>query len=392
MPKVHLIREFAPDAYEFALSSWSWIGTGDKTPRFASCFGDMFLESPDGWWFLDTVEGTLDRCWSSMEGMFADLEGDEGRAEYLLEETLNAALGQGLRLSEDEVFAFLPPPAVTGTMSVSSLAPLRFAIAANLAGRIHGELNGVQPDAGASALFAAQRYAAQQAAAQEALAREAASRQAAAQGAAAQRAAAERAGAERAAAQQVAAQRVAAQHAAAQQRAAQRVPAERVAAAPSFDAPNPRTDRWQPTAQERAVQPAVQPAGYEPQYAAGSELDYGSGPTPGYGSGAYAPGAYAAPAAAAYGAPAAAGSHAAVPAPPAGVPAGVPVGGPGAGYAAPGGNAGYDYVDSSHTADSGQFSQYIADQYNTGQVAAVEYGASAPVRPKPHQDGRWSYA
>src|SRR5690606_33747634 len=74
MRVVHLIREFAPDAYDFALSSWSWIGTGDKTPRFASCFGDMFLESLDGWWFLDTVEGTLERRWNSMDAMFADLE------------------------------------------------------------------------------------------------------------------------------------------------------------------------------------------------------------------------------------------------------------------------------------------------------------------------------
>src|SRR5882757_5899305 len=126
MRKVHLIREFAPDAYEFALSSWSWIGIGDKTPRFASCFGDMFLESIDGWWFLDTVEGTLERRWNTMDTMLADLDGDEGRAENILEETLISAFGQGLKLGEDEVFAFLPPPAVTGTMSVSSLAPLRF--------------------------------------------------------------------------------------------------------------------------------------------------------------------------------------------------------------------------------------------------------------------------
>jgi hypothetical protein len=376
MRKVHLIREFAPDAYEFALSSWSWIGTGDKTPRFASCFGDMFLESPDGWWFLDTVEGTLERRWSSMEDMFADLQGSDGRAEYLLEETLNAALGQGMLLGEDEVFAFLPPPAVTGTMSVSSLAPLRFAIAANLAGRIHGELNGVQPDAGASALFAAQRYAAQQAAAQaaaaqaaaqdqaareaaareaaaraavarEAVARQAAARQAAAQQAAAQRAAAAQS-AQQAAAQQAAAQQAAARQAAAQRAAAaQAVPAQRVAAAPTFDAPNPRTDRWQPAAQQVTTgaypvyRPAPEPdyadAGYEPQYAAGSELDYTGG------------------------------------------------------YVAPGGNGGYDYVDNSHTADSGQFSQYIADQYNTGQMAAIDH-TSAPVRPGPHPDGRWSYA
>ncbi|MFC4626686.1 hypothetical protein ACFO6V_00485 [Promicromonospora alba] len=367
MRKVHLIREFAPDAYEFALSSWSWIGTGDKTPRFASCFGDMFLESPEGWWFLDTVEGTLERRWDSMEGMFAELQGSDGRAEYLLEETLNAALAQGLRLGEDEVFAFLPPPAVTGTMSVSSLAPLRFAIAANLAGRIHGELNGVQPDAGASALFAAQRYAAQQAAAQAAaaqaaardqaareaasraaVAREAVARQAAARQAAAQEAAAQRAAAQRAAAAQEAAAARSAQQAAAQRAAAAHaVPAQRVAAAPTFDAPNPQTDRWQPAAQQAITgafpvyRPAPEPeyadAGYEPQYAAGSELDYTGG------------------------------------------------------YVAPGGNAGYDYVDNSHTADSGQFSQYIADQYNTGQMAAIDH-TSVPARQGPYQDGRWSYA
>jgi hypothetical protein len=362
MRRVHLIREFAPDAYEFALSSWSWIGTGDKTPRFASCFGDMFLESPDGWWFLDTVEGTLERRWSSMEGMFTDLQGNDGRAEYLLEETLNAALGQGMLLGEDEVFAFLPPPAVTGTMSVSSLAPLRFAIAANLAGRIHGELNGVQPDAGASALFAAQRYAAQQAAAQAAAAqaaaqdqaaREAAARDAAARAAVAREAVARQAAARQAAAQQAAAERAAAAQRAAAARSAQEaatqrvVPAQRAAAAPTFDAPNPQTDRWQPAAQQvitgayPVYRPAPEPeyadAGYEPQYAAGSELDYTGG------------------------------------------------------YVAPGGNGGYDYVDNSHTADSGQFSQYIADQYNTGQMAAIDH-TSVPARQGPQQDGRWSYA
>jgi hypothetical protein len=307
MRKVHLIREFAPDAYEFALSSWSWIGTGDKTPRFASCFGDMFLESLDGWWFLDTVEGTLERRWNTMDAMFADLQGTDGRAEYLLEETLNTALDQGLRLGDDEVFAFLPPPAVTGTMSVDSLAPLRFAIAANLAGRIHGELNGVQPDAGASALFAAQKFAAQQAAAQQAMAQEAAARNAAAQ------------------------------HA---------------STAPAFNAPNPQTDRWEPAAQpvSAGAYPAYRPAP-EPEYAAAE-----------YGATEYRAAEYAAGSELDYA--------------------------PGR----PGESAGYDYLDNSHTADSGQFSQYIADQYNTGQVAAVDRGAPARIQPRPQQGGRWSYA
>lgn len=342
MRKVHLIREFAPDAYEFALASWSWVGTGGKTPRFASCFGDMFLESPEGWWFLDTVEGTLERCWDSMDAMFTDLEGSDGRADYLLEDTLNAALDQGLRLADDEVFAFLPPPAVTGTMSVDSLAPLRFAIAANLAGRIHGELNGVQPDAGASALFAAQQSGTQPAAATDGHTTN-----------------------------------EAAQH---------------LAGTRGFDAPNPQTDRWEPAAQRvsTGAYPAYQPAplpGYaDTEYAgtrysaaehsAGSELDHrssdhGSGHPQGYGASTSAPTAAAV-------APA---TRAVLP--------GVHGGGP---APAQYGQHGYDYADSSHTTDSSQFSQHIADQYNTGQVAAVGYEAAVPARPQPHQDGRWSYA
>lgn len=345
---MHLIREFAPDAYEFALASWSWIGTGDKTPRFASCFGDMFLESLDGWWFLDTVEGTLERRWSSRDAMLADLDGNDGRAEYLLEETLNTAFGQGLRLEDDEVFAFLPPPAVTGTMTVGSLAPLRFAIAANLAGRIHGELNGVRPDAGASALFAAQRFATENI-------------------------------------------------------ATSRPAGGESGGAPVYAAPDPSAAPWHPTAEQvgTGTYPSYRPAfplghgaarpesagdesagyesaGYGTQYAAGSELDYGSSREPFRGprheSGSYAaPAAHAAP-------PAPVGTHAA------------PVGPRYAGQGDQGRPDGYDYVDSEHTVDSGQFSQYIADQYNTGQVSAVGYEAPAPVWPRPRQDGHWSYA
>jgi len=293
MRGVHLIREFTPDAYEFALSSWEWIGIGDKVPRFASCFGDMFLESIDGWWFLDTVEGTLERRWNTIDSMFAELEEPDGRAEYLLEETLDAALAQGLHLADDEVFAFLPPPAVTGSMSVDSLAPLRFAIAANLAGRIHGELNGVQPDAGASALFAAQSAAARPAPA-------------------------------------------------------------------SFDAPNPASDRWAPAAQHVATgsYPVYAPAAQQ-GYAPAAQQGYPA--TVGYEHGGAHGGA-------AYGNETYDGA-----------------GHGGAGYGSP------DVLDRSHTADTGQFSQYIADQYNTGQVAAVDH-APAPLPQQPYQGGRWSFA
>lgn len=137
---MQLIREFTPVAYDFALASWGWLGITDQVPRFASCFGDMFLESRSGWWFLDTVEGTLERRWPNRDQMFAELRSADGRAEYLLEETLGQAQGRGMSLADDEVFTFIPAPAITGTMDADNLTPLRFAIAASLAGRIHHEL------------------------------------------------------------------------------------------------------------------------------------------------------------------------------------------------------------------------------------------------------------
>lgn len=137
---MHLIREFSPVEYNFALTSWRWLGLSDQVPRFASCFGDMFLQSPAGWWFLDTVEGTIELRWRTVDEMFAELRSPDGRAEYLLEETLGQASSSGMSLGEDEVFAFIPAPAITGTMDPRSLTPLRFAIAASLAGRIHHEL------------------------------------------------------------------------------------------------------------------------------------------------------------------------------------------------------------------------------------------------------------
>lgn len=139
---MHLTREFSPVAYDFALASWNWLGVTDQVPRFTSYFGDVFLESPAGWWFLDTVEGTLEMRWRTRAEVFEELESADGRAEYLLEETLHQAEQRGMSLADDEVFAFVPPPAVTGTMAVENLAPLRFAIAASLSGRIHQQLRG----------------------------------------------------------------------------------------------------------------------------------------------------------------------------------------------------------------------------------------------------------
>ena len=54
-----LTRTFTQEQYAAALESWEWIGLDGKTPVFTSAFGDVFFRAADGFWWLDTLEGTL---------------------------------------------------------------------------------------------------------------------------------------------------------------------------------------------------------------------------------------------------------------------------------------------------------------------------------------------
>jgi hypothetical protein len=56
---MHLTKTFSPDTYTRALESWSWLHLDGKVPVLASLFGDIFLQDPTGYWFLDSVEGQL---------------------------------------------------------------------------------------------------------------------------------------------------------------------------------------------------------------------------------------------------------------------------------------------------------------------------------------------
>ncbi|WP_425955883.1 hypothetical protein [Xylanimonas sp. McL0601] len=137
---MQMLRSFAPNAFAYGLASWSWLGIQDKTPRFTTAFGDVFLESLDGWWLLDTIEGTLTLRWSNAVDLYAELDSPAGREEILLEDILVEALGRGVTPGDDEVLAFMPHPAAGGRLSAESCSPLRFELALSLAGQVHGEL------------------------------------------------------------------------------------------------------------------------------------------------------------------------------------------------------------------------------------------------------------
>lgn len=135
-----LLRTFPKVSFEFGLSSWQWLGLREQTPRFATCFGDIFLESLDGWWFLDTVEGTLELRWASAVTMYAELESPEGRATYLMDDLVRDARSRGIHLGEDDVYAFNPHPALGGELGVNGLSAMRFELAVNWVGQMHDQI------------------------------------------------------------------------------------------------------------------------------------------------------------------------------------------------------------------------------------------------------------
>lgn len=134
---VELLRPFTPGAFAYGLASWSWLGIHGKTPRFASLFGDVFLESLEGWWFLDTVEGTLELRWPTAVELSAELESPDGRTDLLLEDLAIEAARYGVVPQDDEVLTFMPHPRLGGRFSADSVVAVRFELALRLAGEVH---------------------------------------------------------------------------------------------------------------------------------------------------------------------------------------------------------------------------------------------------------------
>jgi hypothetical protein len=62
---MQLAKTFTAEQFTCGLESWHWLDLRDKTPRFASLFGDVFLQDESGWWFLDRLEGNIDGAWDS---------------------------------------------------------------------------------------------------------------------------------------------------------------------------------------------------------------------------------------------------------------------------------------------------------------------------------------
>ena len=82
---MQLIRQFAPETAAAALEEWLWLpGLDDLAPLAFSAFGDAFLYTAEGVWFLDTIEGTLTREWNNPAELQVALNTIEGEDRFLL--------------------------------------------------------------------------------------------------------------------------------------------------------------------------------------------------------------------------------------------------------------------------------------------------------------------
>lgn len=139
---MELTKQFSDRQYAVALESWSWLDLGGKSPRFTSLFGDVFLEDEEGaWWFLSTFTGELLAGWPHGAALAAELNTEAGQDEYLLGALALAAFHRrGLSLSRDDVYAYVPPPVVTGSFDVDQIQVFEFSVAVNMAGQLHRQL------------------------------------------------------------------------------------------------------------------------------------------------------------------------------------------------------------------------------------------------------------
>jgi hypothetical protein len=140
MRPVMLTKLFSPDQYSAALDSWDWLDIASMTPAAVSLFGDLFLVSSDGYWFLDSIEGTLTRRWDDNRALNDDLATDEGQDQYLLGGLAVAMHEQGLELTADEVYDFQRPPILGGQYRVENVVKMDFVVSLNIAGQLHRQI------------------------------------------------------------------------------------------------------------------------------------------------------------------------------------------------------------------------------------------------------------
>lgn len=140
-----LTRTFTTAEFTRGLEAWGWLDIAAKAPIFASPFGDVFFQAPDGFWWLDTLEGHLSRPWATADALRADLNTPEGQDQYLLAGLAFGAAERGLRPNATQVYGFATPPVLGGAIDLDNVEIIDFVVALHIAGQIHRQVKDLPP-------------------------------------------------------------------------------------------------------------------------------------------------------------------------------------------------------------------------------------------------------
>ncbi len=142
-----LLIQPTPEQLLAGLEAWHWVGLDGKTPFAVTAFGDVFLESRDGIWFLDTIEGTLALVAHSRDELQAILNSEEGQDRYLLAGFVIRAENEGRTLAEGQCYDFKVNPVLGGSIEYENIQIQDFVVALNVAGQIHEQAKNMPPGA-----------------------------------------------------------------------------------------------------------------------------------------------------------------------------------------------------------------------------------------------------
>lgn len=142
---MEIIRRFTSEQYAGALDAWEFLGLDGKQPTFSSPFGDVFLQSADGWWFLDILGGTLTREWASADELQAALNTPEGQDRFLMTGLAQVAADLALVPDDSQVLSFVVHPMLGGTLTAENLEVSDMVVSVNLFGQIHEQTRDLPP-------------------------------------------------------------------------------------------------------------------------------------------------------------------------------------------------------------------------------------------------------
>ncbi|PHS63023.1 MAG: hypothetical protein COB09_12375 [Thalassobium sp.] len=123
-----------------ALESWDWIDFSNKTPFATTAFGDVFFESREGIFFLDSIGGSLDKVARTKKELQDILNTEDGQDHFLMAGLVMAARDEGLILDEGECYDFKVSPSLSGPMELSNLQKMSFKVSLHIAGQLMKQL------------------------------------------------------------------------------------------------------------------------------------------------------------------------------------------------------------------------------------------------------------